>query len=88
MVGVDPALLVQQTCQAVAQERLYRCLVCEAVIEWTFDLSSLSPGGALYELAVKIHGPLNPHKKYSFPTHGEAFNLIGILLLSKFCLKP
>jgi deubiquitinating protein VCIP135 len=78
MMGIAPDQVVRQTFCAVSEQRLFRCLVCEALMECTIDPGILLPGGSLYDLAVKIHGELNPTKKYSFPTHGKTLDIIDL----------
>ncbi|ELT92345.1 hypothetical protein CAPTEDRAFT_100015, partial [Capitella teleta] len=69
MVGVAPERVVQKTQSAVSEHRLFRCLVCEALMEWTIEPGILLPGGALYELAVRNGGILDSSKQYVFPAH-------------------
>ena len=62
---------MEQTRAAVEASRLFRCLMCEAVAEWTVDEEWLQPGGELYKLAVQNHGKLEPERHYTFPLAGD-----------------
>ena len=68
--SIKPSLVVELTQRAVTEERLYRCLICDAITEWTYVADWLTPAGSLYQLAVKTHTRLQPNKLYSFPTQG------------------
>lgn len=71
MVGVKPENVTVAAKSAIADGRLHRCLSCNALCEVHFDVSSddLKPGGELYEIAVKTHGPLEEGLSYSFPAY-------------------
>lgn len=76
MVGIHPDDVLERTKNAVGDKQLYRCLMCEALVEFVNVASEKDymKGGNLYNLAVKIHKRLDPTKLYNFP-------LQGILLL-------
>ena len=70
MVYMSMADVLHQTVQAVRQNRLYRCLTCEAVSLHNVEDSWFKPTGALYQLAVKTNGKLDEMKRYTFPAQG------------------
>ena len=71
MVGVHPDEVIERTQNSVEAKQLYRCLMCEALVEYILTREDFEKGGNLYELAVRIHGKLNPTKMYSFPLQGN-----------------
>ncbi|CAH1785484.1 unnamed protein product [Owenia fusiformis] len=70
MVGVPPEVVLQRTVDAIEHGRLFRCLTCEATLEWSITTEWLKSGGTLHRLAVATHGDLKTNKRYSFPLHG------------------
>ncbi|KAK3102693.1 hypothetical protein FSP39_013188 [Pinctada imbricata] len=70
MVGVLPSEVIQTTIQAVERGMLYRCLTCEAIMEYHLPPEWFKKGGELYKLAYSTHGVLKSDKKYSFPYQG------------------
>ena len=67
MVGIKPEIVVEQAKQAVADRRLYRCLTCDAINEWTIGPEMFKPGGSLYQLAVSLHGKPKPTEALLIP---------------------
>lgn len=71
MVGVKPEIVLGETQQAVHENRLYRCLTCDAITIYNTPSDWFRPGGSLHSLAIKTHKELSADKHYSFPTHGK-----------------
>ena len=70
--GILQDEVVQETRDAVASGRLYRCLTCDAITHWHTPVEWLQPGGKLYQLARDTNkGPLTESRKYNFPQEGE-----------------
>ncbi|XP_066272769.1 deubiquitinating protein VCPIP1-like [Branchiostoma lanceolatum] len=67
VVGVQPEVVTEATQSAIRNERLYRCLTCDAVMEYSVGSDLLKRGGTLYQLAVRTHGKLQVGKNYHFP---------------------
>ena len=70
-VGVQPHEVIERTQKCVEDKMLYRCLTCEALMEYHLSMEQFEKGGALYNLAVNTHKVLDPTKLYSFPTLGK-----------------
>ena len=68
---MHPDQVIERTKEGVRQKMLYRCLTCEALVEYMLDLSLFETGGILHNLAIKTHKRLDPTKMYSFPTYGN-----------------
>ncbi|XP_061425634.1 deubiquitinating protein VCPIP1 isoform X2 [Lethenteron reissneri] len=66
----DEADVAGATALALRERRLYRCLSCEALLEFDVPAEWLAPGGRLYELARRSHGLLRTDRSYSFPHFG------------------
>lgn len=62
--------VLKTTREAIQRKTLYRCLTCEAIMEYQLHEEWFQKGGSLYNLAVKTHGKLKLDKKYSFPQQG------------------
>lgn len=62
--------VLKTTREAIQRKTLYRCLTCEAIMEYQLHEEWFQKGGSLYNLAVKTHGKLKSDKKYSFPQQG------------------
>ncbi|KAL4225382.1 Deubiquitinating protein [Mactra antiquata] len=86
MVGVHPEDVLQRTKNALKAKQLYRCLMCEALVEFVIVTSEADymKGGTLYNLAVKIHKKLDPTKLYNFPLQGTVCSYDA----EKDCLVP
>ena len=56
--GSTPEIVTEFTRQKMHEHRLYRCLSCDAVAEFTVDGDALKRGGHLYSTALRNHGPL------------------------------
>ncbi|XP_006634063.2 deubiquitinating protein VCPIP1 [Lepisosteus oculatus] len=67
VIGVQPEEVTEAAKRAVAEHRLHRCLICNALSELHVPPEWLAPGGKLYTLAKSTHGQLRPDKNYSFP---------------------
>ncbi|XP_076331190.1 deubiquitinating protein VCPIP1-like [Tachypleus tridentatus] len=70
IVGVKPQMVVQATQKSIQEQRLYRCLTCDAICEVIVMPEWLKPGGTLYKTATQNHGQLQQDKLYSFPMQG------------------
>lgn len=70
MVGARMEEVLKTTREAIQRKTLYRCLTCEAIMEYQLHEEWFQKGGSLYNLAVKTHGKLKSDKKYSFPQQG------------------
>ncbi|XP_006824972.1 deubiquitinating protein VCPIP1-like [Saccoglossus kowalevskii] len=70
IVGVQTEIVTEATRKSVSEKRLYRCLTCDAITEFTVSPEWFIRGGMLYALAENTHGKLQHNKKYSFPLHG------------------
>ncbi|XP_060561991.1 deubiquitinating protein VCPIP1-like isoform X2 [Ruditapes philippinarum] len=84
MVGVHPDEVIEKTQSSVEAKQLYRCLMCEALVEYVLTREDFEKGGTLYELAVRIHNKLDPTKMYSFPLQGAVCSYDD----KKDCLVP
>ena len=73
IVGVQPPEVIERTQKCVSDKLLYRCLTCDALMEYHLSMEQFEKGGALYNLAVNTHKKLDPTKMYSFPTYGKMF---------------
>ena len=71
VVGVTPQLVTEAAQVAIDEERLYKCLACSFVTEKQrkFPISSLTPGGLLYSIALSTVGKLKDGCQYKFPQH-------------------
>ncbi|MBN3309692.1 VCIP1 protein, partial [Amia calva] len=67
VIGVQPEEVTEAAKKAVMENRLHRCLICNALSELHVPPEWLAPGGKLYNLAKTTHGQLRPDKNYSFP---------------------
>ncbi|XP_048832791.1 deubiquitinating protein VCPIP1 [Brienomyrus brachyistius] len=67
VIGVQPEEVTEAAKRSVLENRLHRCLICNALSELLVPPEWLSPGGKLYNLAKTTHGQLRPDKNYSFP---------------------
>ena len=65
--GFSPPHVCDEVRQAVADERLYRCLRCDAVLEQRLEPAWLRRGGYLHQLATSQQGPLASSRQYRFP---------------------
>ncbi|WAR01801.1 VCIP1-like protein [Mya arenaria] len=70
VVGVHPDEVIERTKLSIQGEQLYRCLMCDALIEYILDKDMFERGGSLHNLALKIHKKLDTNKLYSFPIQG------------------
>ncbi|KAK3576161.1 hypothetical protein CHS0354_039827 [Potamilus streckersoni] len=70
IVGVSTDEVLHRTQMSVQEKLLYRCLTCEALMEYHLNSEWFREGGALYELALEIYKHLDPTKLYSFPNDG------------------
>uniref|UniRef100_UPI00358E74BB deubiquitinating protein VCPIP1 isoform X2 n=1 Tax=Myxine glutinosa TaxID=7769 RepID=UPI00358E74BB len=66
----DEMDVVAPTRNALQEARLFRCLSCQALLEFAVPDDWLSPGGKLREMARRVHGTLRSDKSYSFPHYG------------------
>jgi deubiquitinating protein VCIP135 len=71
MVGVRIEEVLKTTREAVQRKTLYRCLTCEAIMEYQLHDEWFRRGGNLYNLAEQTYGKLRSDKKYSFPQQGK-----------------
>ncbi|XP_039610533.1 deubiquitinating protein VCPIP1 [Polypterus senegalus] len=67
VIGVQPEEVTEAARKAVMENRLHRCLMCNALSELHVPPEWLTPGGKLYNLAKSTHGQLRADKNYSFP---------------------
>ncbi|XP_010882134.1 deubiquitinating protein VCIP135 [Esox lucius] len=67
VIGVQPEEVTEAAKKSVMENRLHRCLICNALSELHVLPEWLAPGGKLYNLAKSTHGQLRPDKNYSFP---------------------
>ncbi|XP_038859891.1 deubiquitinating protein VCPIP1 [Salvelinus namaycush] len=67
VIGVQPEEVTEAARKSVMENRLHRCLICNALSELHVLPEWLAPGGKLYNLAKSTHGKLRPDKNYSFP---------------------
>lgn len=67
VIGVQPEEVTEAAKKSVMENRLHRCLICNALSELHVPAEWLAPGGKLYNLAKSTHGQLRPDKNYSFP---------------------
>ncbi|KAK1172751.1 hypothetical protein AOXY_G5409 [Acipenser oxyrinchus oxyrinchus] len=67
VIGVQPEEVTEAARKAVIENRLHRCLICNALSELHVPPEWLAPGGKLYNLAKTTHGQLKADKNYSFP---------------------
>lgn len=67
VIGVQPEEVTEAARKSVMENRLHRCLICNALSELHVPGEWLAPGGKLYNLAKTTHGQLRPDKNYSFP---------------------
>jgi deubiquitinating protein VCIP135 len=60
--------------KALKEERLFRCLTCDAILERVVAEEGLRPGGAHYQLALSTneYKKLASDKMYSFPHSGKS----------------
>ena len=72
IVGVQPEEVIERTQKCVQDQMLFRCLTCEALMEYHLAMDQFEKGGSAYTLAVNTHKVLDPTKLYSFPTLGES----------------
>ncbi|XP_067655119.1 deubiquitinating protein VCPIP1-like isoform X1 [Haliotis asinina] len=70
IVGVKSDTVVLATQKAIQEKRLYRCLMCDAITEYSIPAEWFQRGGSLYNLAVQTYGELRHDTKYSFPMQG------------------
>ncbi|KAG7488605.1 hypothetical protein MATL_G00035480 [Megalops atlanticus] len=67
VIGVQPEEVTEAAKKSVLENRLHRCLICNALSELHVPPEWLAPGGKFYNLAKSTHGQLRPDKNYSFP---------------------
>ncbi|MBN3286228.1 VCIP1 protein, partial [Polyodon spathula] len=67
VIGVQPEEVTEAARKAVMENRLHRCLICNALSELHVPPEWLAPGGKLYNLAKTTHEHLRADKNYSFP---------------------
>ncbi|KAJ8376640.1 hypothetical protein SKAU_G00072200 [Synaphobranchus kaupii] len=67
VIGVQPEEVTEAAKKSVLENRLHRCLICNALSELHVPPEWLAPGGKFYNLAKTTHGQLRPDKNYSFP---------------------
>ncbi|KPP74545.1 deubiquitinating protein VCIP135-like [Scleropages formosus] len=67
VIGVQPEEVTEAAKKSVLENRLHRCLICNALSELHVPPEWLSPGGKFYNLAKSTHGQLKVDKNYSFP---------------------
>ncbi|XP_046335736.1 deubiquitinating protein VCPIP1-like [Haliotis rufescens] len=70
IVGVKSDTVVLATQKAIQERRLYRCLMCDAITEYSIPTEWFQRGGSLYNLALQRYGELRHDAKYSFPMQG------------------
>ena len=75
--------MIERTQKCVDEKMLYRCLTCEALMEYHLSLEQFEKGGSLYDIAVNTHKKLDPTKLYSFPSLGMASHLSEWYILTK-----
>ncbi|KAI8501465.1 Deubiquitinating protein VCIP135 [Branchiostoma belcheri] len=85
VVGVQPEVVTEATQSAIRNERLYRCLTCDAVMEYSVGSDLLKRGGALYQLAVRTHGKLQVGKNYHFPLQSLIYMKMSRLTTCSWC---
>ncbi|XP_066508884.1 deubiquitinating protein VCPIP1-like [Hoplias malabaricus] len=67
VIGIQPEEVTEAAKKSVQENRLHRCLICNALSELHMPPEWLVPGGKLYNLAKSTHGTLRGDKNYSFP---------------------
>ncbi|KAL3842550.1 hypothetical protein ACJMK2_020546 [Sinanodonta woodiana] len=70
IVGVTPDEVLHRTQMFIKEKLLYRCLTCEALMEYHLNSEWFREGGTHYNLAMEIYKQLDPTKLYSFPNDG------------------
>lgn len=70
IVGARPEEVLKTTQRAVRENKLYRCLTCDGVMEHILPPEWFRKGGSLYNLAIQTQGALRPDKRYQFPMQG------------------
>ncbi|XP_043221105.1 deubiquitinating protein VCPIP1-like [Amphibalanus amphitrite] len=68
--GFSPPHVCDEVRLALAEDRLYRCLRCDAVLEQRLEPGWLRRGGYLHRLATEQHGQLSSTRLYRFPLQG------------------
>lgn len=76
IIGVQPDEVIERTHKAVEDKLLYRCLTCDALMEYHLSMEQFEKEGSLYNLAVNTHKKLDPTKLYSFPALGKILQVI------------
>ncbi|KAI5092945.1 deubiquitinating protein VCIP135 [Silurus meridionalis] len=67
VIGIQPEDVTEAAKKMVKENRLYCCLICNALSELHVPSEWLVPGGKLYNLAKSTHGTLRGDKNYTFP---------------------
>ncbi|KAF4076646.1 hypothetical protein AMELA_G00217500 [Ameiurus melas] len=67
VIGIQPEEVTEAAKKLVQENRLHRCLMCNALSELHVPPEWLEPGGKLYNLAKSTHGTLRGDKNYTFP---------------------
>lgn len=67
VIGTQPEEVTEAAKKLVQENRLHRCLICNALSELYISPDWLIPGGKLYNLAKTTHGNLRTDKNYTFP---------------------
>nr|CAD7438212.1 unnamed protein product [Timema bartmani] len=72
VLNMKTSLVVTYAQSIVSEQRVYRCLSCEALNSEPFITEWLRPGvnGLLYNLALEHFGPLREDKVYNFHNYG------------------
>ncbi|KAM5157662.1 deubiquitinating protein VCPIP1 [Mantella aurantiaca] len=89
VIGVQPEEVTGAAKKAVSENRLHKCLVCNALSELLVAPEWLAPGGKLYNLAKSTHGQLKPDKNYSFPLNSVvcSYDAVNDVLVPDFNLS-
>lgn len=67
VIGIQPDEVTEAAKKMVQENRLHRCLICNALSELHVPPEWLAPSGKLYNLAKSTHGTLRGDKNYTFP---------------------
>ncbi|CAG2056365.1 unnamed protein product, partial [Timema podura] len=72
VLNMKTSLVITYAQSIVSEQRVYRCLSCEALNSEPFITEWLRPGvnGLLYNLALEHFGPLREDKVYNFHNYG------------------
>lgn len=66
-IGLHPDVAIERTRDAVSKNKVFRCLVCNALCQADFDEGSLQPGGYLFSIMLQCHDKPRAGVIYNFP---------------------